>query len=325
MSACRLTVRRRAAERAWSTWCTRSPSRLRSNSSESCKPEFDAEFVGVVQGHFGNQHLDHHIGGRASSFSTSSLISSKNRGVALMIRLLLTGSGTTTTSRSICWKGLIMPGRGLLHLAFAAEELVDRRWPRRWPARSSAGRRRSSAAGRRFSSSRSSMASMIAKSPVEPEAMMLLVRWSTENRNGASDASPSAEANCGAGDSTGLCAQQRTEHFDQRRGVAIDDAEDFDLSHGGRLFVELTNQRGDQLQALGRRRDDERVGARVGRDANVVENPRLDDPLARGVDRKQFQHRGLLARGGRALPGPEGRRWPPAKRRPSRRPACSLV
>ena len=32
----------------------------RSNSSESCRPSSTPEFVGVVEPHFGDQHLDHH-------------------------------------------------------------------------------------------------------------------------------------------------------------------------------------------------------------------------------------------------------------------------
>ena len=90
-------------------------SRLRSKSSRVLQAQLDAELVGVVQVDLGDQHLDHRpSGGRASSCSMIPLISSKNRGVALRIRLLLTGSGTTTTSalelleragqpRGVCW------------------------------------------------------------------------------------------------------------------------------------------------------------------------------------------------------------------------------
>ncbi len=72
---------------------------------------------------------------------------------------------------------------------------------------------------------------MMARSPCEPVAMMLLVRRSTENRTGTSVVSPSAPAK-GAGHRAragGSRKQQRVEHLHQARGVAVDDAEDLDL------------------------------------------------------------------------------------------------
>ena len=75
---------------------------LRSNRTESCRPtsmpnslvspsSIEAISTWIVT-----------IGGRASSCSMMPRTSSKNRGVALSTRLLVTGSGTMTTSRSIC-------------------------------------------------------------------------------------------------------------------------------------------------------------------------------------------------------------------------------
>ncbi len=105
----------------------RSPSRLRSNSSESCRPSSTPNSSVLLSATSAISTWIITCGGCASSFSTSSLISSKNRGVALMISELLTGSGTTTTSLSICWKGLIVPGAACCTCRSLPQELVDRR------------------------------------------------------------------------------------------------------------------------------------------------------------------------------------------------------
>jgi hypothetical protein len=44
---------------------------------------------------------------------------------------------------------------------------------------------------------------------------------------------------------------------------------DLDLRRRGRNLIELTDERGDEIDAFGRRRHDERVGARLGRNANL--------------------------------------------------------
>ena len=48
-------------------------------------------------------------GSSASSSSISRMMSGKYRGVALISSLLVIGSGTTTTSRSMSWNGVSCP------------------------------------------------------------------------------------------------------------------------------------------------------------------------------------------------------------------------
>ena len=84
---------------------------LRSKSTESCRPSsmpnslvlpksIDAIITWIMT-----------MGGRASSCSMIPRTSSKYLGVALRTRLLVTGSATTTTSRSICSNALVSPAR----------------------------------------------------------------------------------------------------------------------------------------------------------------------------------------------------------------------
>ena len=119
---------------------------------------------------------------------------------------------------------------------------------------------------------------MIARSPCEPVAMMLLVRVSTENRTGTSDVSPSAPANWGpatvssAGNSVRsisirLLASPLTIWKTLIWATAV-----------GR--VELLDQGRHQLHALGRGRDDQRVGVGIGRDLHVARGPRISTAAA---------------------------------------------
>ena len=86
------------------------PSTLRSKRSESWRPSSTPNSSVSFKATSAISTWIITMGGRSSSCSTRSAISSKKRGVALTIRLLLTGSGTTTTSRSICSKALNNPG-----------------------------------------------------------------------------------------------------------------------------------------------------------------------------------------------------------------------
>ena len=148
--------------------------------------QFDAELVGVAQVDRAISTWIMTMGGRASSCSMIPFTSSKNRGVALSTRLLLTGSGTTTTSRSICSKALVSPGPAC--------------WTCRSVVRNVLIVVATSVAGEFFSrnttllrcrtspsSSRVRIASTTFRSPIVPEAMMLLVRVSTPNRSGTSE------------------------------------------------------------------------------------------------------------------------------------------
>ena len=83
---------------------------LRSNNTESCKPSSMPNSFVSPRSIWATSTWIITIGGRASSWSMIPFTSSKNRGVAPSTRLLLTTSGTTTTSRSICSKALVMPG-----------------------------------------------------------------------------------------------------------------------------------------------------------------------------------------------------------------------
>ena len=85
-------------------------SRLRSNSTESCRPSSMPNSSSLSSSIWAINTWIITCGGWASSFCTRALTSSKNRGVALRISELLIGSGTATTSLSICWNGLICPG-----------------------------------------------------------------------------------------------------------------------------------------------------------------------------------------------------------------------
>ena len=89
---------------------TRLPSRLRSKRIESCSPSSMPNSSWLLRVTWAMSTWITTCGGSASSFFTNSMMSLKNRGVALTIKELLTTSGTTTTSLSICWKGLTTPG-----------------------------------------------------------------------------------------------------------------------------------------------------------------------------------------------------------------------
>ena len=169
-------------------------------------------------------------------------------------------------------------------------------------------------------SSRSSRASMIGRSPGEPTAMMLLVRRSTENRSGTSDDSPSAD-----GDLRPARADLRRQSV---RSIVIR-ALASPLSMRKTLIwatapgrVELADQGGQQVHALGGGGHDQGIQPRVGRDPHVVEDPRLEQPLALGIDGEQFQGGRFLARRRRR---PARRRWPLAAWRTRRWPACSAA
>ena len=162
---------------------------LRSKSTESCKPSsmpnslvlpksIDAIITWIMT-----------MGGRASSCSMIPRTSSKNLGVALRTRLLVTGSATTTTSRSICSNALVSPGpaccricrsvvrNGLIVVATSVAGEFFSRITTLLRCRTSP------------SSSFVRIASTMFRSPIVPEAITLLVRVSTPNRNGTSEVS----------------------------------------------------------------------------------------------------------------------------------------
>ena len=119
--------------------------------------------------------------------------------------------------------------------------------------------------------------------------MILLLRTSTENRSGASDSSSGAVGNCGPSGLTDLRRDQRAEHGDQIRRIAVDHAKHFDLSSvAGR--VQLFDKGLDQLHRSGRPGDDQRIVAWIWRDAHFAEHPASDDFLPLFVHRQQFQH-----------------------------------
>jgi len=66
------------------------------------------------------------------------------------------------------------------------------------------------------------------------------------------------------------------------------------LRNGAGRLVELPDQRLDQLHAVGRGRNQQRVGARVGRDPHVGEYARAEFSLSLGIDGHESQHGGLF-------------------------------
>ena len=114
--------------------------------------------------------------------------------------------------------------------------------------------------------------------------MMLLVRVSTENRSETSGppSPPGADKllkellllpppprRAGL-----LQAEQLLQHVHQALRVAVDDREHLDLRRRRRHLIELSDQGRDQVHALGRRRDKQRVARRIGRDPHVGEDAR---------------------------------------------------
>ena len=98
--------------------------------------------------------------------------------------------------------------------------------------------------------------------------------------------------------------EERAKHFDQGRRVAVLQCEHLQFGRGARRLVELLDQRGDEVHALGRGRDDDRVGPGVGGDACPGQHARLQ--LAYGVvaDVTKLQRRRTSSRcrRGGALP-----------------------
>ncbi len=149
-------------------------------------------------------------------------------------------------------------------------------------------------------SSRSRIASTISKSLAEPEAMMLLVRWSTAKRmrhqrvlalEGLRRPPPPPKKPPAAA-RLRLLAEQGLQHLRHERRVAVDDMKDLDLRFGRRNMIQLADQDLDQLHAFGRTDDDQGVGPRIGRDAHVGEDargPQLLLPL--GIDGHELQRR----------------------------------
>ncbi len=74
------------------------------------------------------------------------------------------------------------------------------------------------------------------------------------------------------------------------RRIAVDDGKDLQLGLGRRKLIELMDQRFDQFEVLRRRRDDQRVGLGVDRDADVREDPGVQQSSLFGVDGQQLQH-----------------------------------
>ena len=84
--------------------------RLRLKRTESCRPNSMPNSSVLFRVIWASTTWIMTCGFSESNWLTNSMISSKNRGVALTINELLTFSGTTITSLSICWKGLTKPG-----------------------------------------------------------------------------------------------------------------------------------------------------------------------------------------------------------------------
>ena len=102
-------------------------------------------------------------------------------------------------------------------------------------------------------------------------------------------------------------AEQLLQHLGERHRVAVFDREHLELGDRVGRLVELLDERRHERHALGRRRDDQRVGPRVGVDRDAGEHARLEPLLARGVDRDHpQQRREALGRGVgvRARPSP---------------------
>ena len=152
--------------------------------------EFDAELVGAAQ--MSIEAIITSImtmGGRASSCSMMPRTSSKNLGVELKIRLFVTGSATTTTSRSICSNALVSPGPACCRIcrSVVRNVLIV-------VATSVAGEffsRITTLLRCRTSPSSSfvRIASTMFRSAIVPEAITLLVRVSTPKRSGTSEVS----------------------------------------------------------------------------------------------------------------------------------------
>ena len=116
--------------------------------------------------------------------------------------------------------------------------------------------------------------------------MMLLVRWSTENRICTSGLLGADRCHAAA---AGLLAKQLAEDVCHARGVAVSNLEDLYLGLRGGDLVDGANQTGDQFHALGRRGNDHRVGPWVGRNADVREDPGSESLLAAIVDRQEAE------------------------------------
>ena len=101
-------------------------SRLRSNSTESCSPSSTPNSSALSSSHLGDQHLDHHLGRLLVELLDDllDLLEEPRRGAddqRVADRL-----GHHDHFAFDLLEGADQSRRGLLHDAFAAEELVDR-------------------------------------------------------------------------------------------------------------------------------------------------------------------------------------------------------
>ena len=269
--------------------------------------QFDAEFFLVVQHHFGDEHLDHHLRrlgvqlfDQLLNFFVEARGCADDQGVADRL-------GHHHHFALDLLEGADRAGRRLLHLALGPQEIVDRRGHVKGrgvlqsihgvhPLRRLLGVQ---------SQEQGFDDGQVARRPGGDDRVGPRLDGEADGHQrrfplGSGKLRPQARR--------GRSRQQAAEHQRQRVGVAVDDAEYLDLGNRRRR-VELLDQGGNQLQAVGRAGNQQRVGMRVGYDLHLVEDPGPQQALPVGVDGQQLQR-------GRLVAGPEapGRVDRPLKR-----------